>query len=115
MQVDQTKSYSVWYDWHPQYIAAATASTEVVSDIITGAPDAGIAEFIGATVAARLGVKDPTDAELKALVQARADQIAGKFPDIFPLNNLLGLLTSTRAWVGFTTHGHTGAPFFFNV
>ncbi|ORZ34774.1 alkaline-phosphatase-like protein [Catenaria anguillulae PL171] len=88
-QIDKTKDSGLFYNWHPERLAGVKASVEAFGGIIKSAPDAGIEDLIRKTVA--------------TIVSARKNK--KQYPDV---DAALNQLISNRAWVGWTTHGHTG-------
>ncbi|ORZ40765.1 alkaline-phosphatase-like protein [Catenaria anguillulae PL171] len=84
---------------------------EKVGPMITGYKGDDVEAHIRKVCADFLGVSDVTAAEMKELVQGRADAIAKKYGDayVFPMDIPLAKLMSVRALVGFTTNGHTAA------
>ncbi|KAL1914923.1 uncharacterized protein VTP21DRAFT_7839 [Calcarisporiella thermophila] len=95
-----TKEYPE-YIWYPEVIARVKNSTEVLTQAILkhrGTPY--FAEYVRNTIVRDgLGIQDPSDEELEALMAPGTR---------FELEDTLGRMVSNRAWIGWTTHGHTG-------
>lgn len=81
-----------WYDWRPERLTAATASTDAMASAVEGgeAPEDALS--------AMAGVKDLTAIERAAIAAARKE---GR------LSHALGEIVARRAGVAWTTLGHT--------
>ncbi|KAF9996064.1 hypothetical protein BGZ80_008203 [Entomortierella chlamydospora] len=91
------------YIWKPEVIQAANASTEVLADKLVSYTGRGRdrRQFVRTVILDRgLGIKDPTDEELTFLADP-----ASSHQDILIF---LGRAISRRAYLGWTTIGHTG-------
>ncbi|KAM7185658.1 alkaline phosphatase [Rhypophila sp. PSN 637] len=92
------------YNWHPSILARANASSEHLARLLAKQvsvhPDASISslkEWINSTlVVPHLGITNARDAELEALANNPAAAIV-----------LFAHMVSTRARIGWSTHGHS--------
>ncbi|KAG0002171.1 hypothetical protein BGZ65_002865 [Modicella reniformis] len=94
------------YQWKPEVLTRAKSSTEVLANKLWGFPsdriDVGRRDkFVRREILEQgLGITDPTQEEMHYLI----------FPKktVVELSLYLGQMLSRRAWLGWTTPGHTG-------
>ncbi|RKP38355.1 alkaline phosphatase [Dimargaris cristalligena] len=87
------------YLWRPEAIEPVQRSMENVALELTAIAPKDRNRFIKKSVLGWMGIKDATEDELKVLNSAI---------DYYEIRNKLTSMISTRALIGWTTHGHTG-------
>ncbi|ORZ34765.1 alkaline-phosphatase-like protein, partial [Catenaria anguillulae PL171] len=102
-QLDELRDSSDYYDWHR---TSAKASGEVVAKKLLKAADTeDLPALVRKLVANDLGVTDVSQAEVDAILKARAGQ--GKTEEDIT-EHAVNRLISTRGLIGWTSWGHTG-------